>query len=55
MQTKDDPECPSTGCWHSDYFKKIQNEKVIEYPDPEADGYDEDVGVTLTNAAAASS
>ena len=26
---------------------------VVAYPDPEADGYDEDVGVTLENAAAA--
>jgi len=47
-----DPICASSGCWHSDWFKKNQ-EKVTQYPNPEADGLSEDVKTTLKHERAA--
>jgi len=48
-----DPVCSSAGCWHSAWFKH-QADKVIQYPDPVADGYDTEIGVSLNNEKAAS-
>lgn len=48
-----DPVCSSSGCWHSDYFKH-QEDKIIQYPDPVADGYDKDVATTLKHEKEAS-
>jgi len=48
-----DPVCSSAGCWHSAWFKH-QSDKVIQYPDPVADGYDKDIAVTLKNEKEAS-
>jgi hypothetical protein len=50
---KSDPVCSSAGCWHSDWFKH-QADKVIQYPDPTADGYDKDIAITLKNEKDAS-
>merc|ERR1712127_10515 len=48
-----DPICASSGCWHSDWFKANQD-KIAQYPNPEADGLSEDVKTTLKNEKAAS-
>jgi hypothetical protein len=48
-----DPICASSGCWHSDWFKASQD-KIVGYPNPEADGLSADVKTTLANEQAAS-
>jgi len=53
VQTESDPVCASSGCWHSAWFKH-QQDKIVGYPDPMADGFDSDVSTTLKNEAAAS-
>merc|ERR1711977_471290 len=53
LNAESDPVCASSGCWHSDWFKH-QNDKIVQYPDPVADGYDKDVATTLKNERAAS-
>jgi len=52
-QTTSDPVCASSGCWHSDWFKNSQD-KIEQYPNPEADGLDEETKITLANEKAAS-
>jgi len=46
LQTESDPVCASSGCWHSEFFKHM-NDKIIAYPDPVADGFDEEVSASI--------
>jgi len=47
---KSDPICASSGCWKSDYTKKMED-KIVQYPD---DPLDSDVRHTLKHEDAAS-
>jgi hypothetical protein len=53
MNTVSDPICSSAGCEKSDYTK-AEEAKIVQYPDPNAQGYDHDVKVTLKNEGDAS-
>jgi len=45
-QEKSDPVCSSAGCWKSSYTKHMED-KIVQYPDPEAQGLDSDIKHTL--------
>ena len=53
VQLKSDPICSSAGCWRSDYSKKVE-EKFVKYPDPEEQGLDKDIKITMANEVKAS-
>ena len=53
VQLNSDPICSSAGCWKSDYTKK-EEDKIIQYPDPAAQGLDSDIKHTLKHEENAS-
>lgn len=49
VQLASDPHCSSSGeCWKSEFSKKMAD-KIVQYPDPEAQGLDSDVLDTLNH------
>jgi hypothetical protein len=49
LDSSSDPHCSSSGeCWKSDFTKKMEA-KIVQYPDPDAQGLDEDVINTLNH------
>jgi len=53
IKTESDPICSSAGCWKSKHQKEAE-EKIIQYPDPEEQGLEHDVKVSINNEANAS-
>jgi hypothetical protein len=52
-QLNSDPICSSAGCWKSNYSKKVE-ERIVQYPDPAAQGLDSDIRDTMNHEQAAS-
>jgi hypothetical protein len=49
LQLANDPQCSSSGeCWRSKFSKTLEA-KIVQYPDPEAQGLDSDVLDTLNH------
>jgi uncharacterized protein (DUF427 family) len=53
IKTESDPICSSAGCWKSKAQKEAE-EKIIQYPDPEEQGLEHDVKVSINNEKNAS-
>ncbi len=53
LNSESDPICSSAGCWQSEYTKQMWD-KIVQYPDPEAQGLDSDIRTTLHHEQAAS-
>ena len=53
VQLDSDPICSSAGCWKSEFTKQM-DAKVVQYPDPEAQGLDSDVQHTIDHEQLAS-
>jgi hypothetical protein len=50
---RSDPICASSGCPKSEYTEE-EEDKIVQYPDPNAQGLDHDIKVTHANEANAS-
>ena len=53
IRGKSDPICASSGCPKSEYTE-AEEAKIVQYPDPHAQGLDSDIINTHTHEAAAS-
>jgi hypothetical protein len=53
VNANSDPICASSGCPKSEYTE-AEEAKIVQYPDPDAQGLDHDVKLTLAHEGAAS-